>query len=76
MVLVALASLVPLYGCLGFLPSLKGRVGGLVTAGEMYVLAVYFGKSRMCFSRDYAYILPQAQYLVPFKHSRVLYFQN
>lgn len=44
MILVMLASLVPLYGCLGFLPGLKGHVGGLVTAGEMYVLAVYFGE--------------------------------
>ena len=43
-VLVVLASLVPLYGCLGFLPGLKGRVGGLVTAGEMYALAIYFGE--------------------------------
>lgn len=46
MVLVLLASLVPLYGCLGFLPGLKGRVGGLVTAGEMYALAVYFGEPK------------------------------
>lgn len=44
MILVLLASLVPLYGCLGFLPGLKGHVGGLVTAGEMYALAVYFGE--------------------------------
>jgi len=43
-ILVMLASVVPLYGCLGFLPGLKGHVGGLVTAGEMYALAVYFGK--------------------------------
>jgi len=75
-ILVTLASLVPLYGCLGFLPGLKGRVGGLVTAGEMYALAVYFGESRMYFSCDYAYILPQARSLVPFKHFRALYFQN
>jgi len=76
MVLVLLASLVPLYGCLGFLPGLKGRVGGLVTAGEMYVLAVYFGESRMYFSRDYAYIPSQARSSVLSRLFRVLYFQN
>ncbi|KIM31048.1 hypothetical protein M408DRAFT_327938 [Serendipita vermifera MAFF 305830] len=42
-ILVLLASLVPAYGCLGFLPILKGRIGGLTTAGEMYGLAIYFG---------------------------------
>ena len=42
--LILLASLVPLYGCLGFLPFFKGKpIGGLVTAHELYVLAVYFG---------------------------------
>ena len=43
--LVLLASLVPAYGCLGFLSLFAGRVGGLTTAGEMYCLAVYFGGS-------------------------------
>ncbi|KAG8760520.1 Autophagy protein 22 [Serendipita sp. 396] len=43
-ILILLASLVPAYGCLGFLPFFKGRaVGGLTTAGELYVLAAYFG---------------------------------
>ncbi|KAG8809928.1 Autophagy protein 22 [Serendipita sp. 399] len=42
--LILLASLVPAYGCLGFFKFFKGRmIGGLRTAGEMYVLAVYFG---------------------------------
>lgn len=42
--LILLASFVPLYGCLGFLPIFKGKpIGGLVTAHELYVLAVYFG---------------------------------
>lgn len=41
--LVLLASLVPAYGCLGFLSFFHGRIGGLTTAGEMYGLAIYFG---------------------------------
>lgn len=51
--LILLASLVPAYGCLGFLPYFKakegenggegGRIGSLTTAGELYCLAVYFG---------------------------------
>lgn len=42
--LVCLATLIPLYGCLGFLPLFK-RVGfgGLTTSSEMYALAVFFG---------------------------------
>ena len=44
-ILVALASLVPLYGCLGFLEIFKGGFGGLTTFGEMYVLAALFGVS-------------------------------
>ncbi|KAI0919510.1 hypothetical protein AcW1_003257 [Taiwanofungus camphoratus] len=44
-VLVALASAIPAYGCLGFLPVFQHsvRFGGLTTQGEMFVLAVYFG---------------------------------
>ncbi|KAH9840162.1 autophagy-type protein 22 [Rhodofomes roseus] len=44
-VLVVMASLIPAYGCLGFLPVFQSGVkfGGLTTWGEMYVLAVYFG---------------------------------
>lgn len=53
--LVALAAVIPSYGCLGFLPFLgKGneggvsttalRFGGLTSPAEMYVLAVYFGR--------------------------------
>ena len=44
-VLVAMASAIPAYGCLGFLPVFqRGSVkfGGLTTPAEMYVLAVYF----------------------------------
>lgn len=43
--LVCLASLVPAYGCLGFLGVFRNGVvkfGGLTTPGEMYALAVYF----------------------------------
>lgn len=43
--LVCLASFLPAYGCLGFLPLFRDgylKFGGLTTAGEMYGLAVYF----------------------------------
>jgi MFS-type transporter involved in bile tolerance (Atg22 family) len=44
-ILVILASLMPAYGCFGFLPILKGkgRFGGLTTQGELFGLAVFFG---------------------------------
>jgi len=52
---VCLTSVIPAYGCLGFLPIFRGdpatvsatalRFGGLTTPAEMYVLAVYFGRS-------------------------------
>lgn len=45
-VLVGLASFIPAYGCLGFIPFFgrgKARFGGLTTQEEMYGLAVYFG---------------------------------
>jgi Vacuole effluxer Atg22 like len=48
--LVVLVSLIPLYGCLGFLPAFREQsgqggvpFGGLTTPGEMYGLAVFFG---------------------------------
>jgi len=45
-ILVMMASLVPAYGCLGFLPALRdeGRFGGLTTQRELFALAVYFGR--------------------------------
>ena len=46
MILVVLASLVPAYGCLGFLPVFQRiRFGGLNSPNEIYGLAVYFGMS-------------------------------
>jgi UMF1 family MFS transporter len=43
-ILVLMASVVPVYGCLGFLvKSSTFRFGGLTTPEEMYGLAVYFG---------------------------------
>jgi MFS transporter, UMF1 family len=42
--LVLAVSLVPAYGCLGFLPFVRQmHVGGLTTSGEMFGLAVVFG---------------------------------
>lgn len=47
--LVLIGSLIPAYGCLGFLPFFKDEeskaaFGGLTTPGEMYALAVVFGE--------------------------------
>ncbi|THH13716.1 hypothetical protein EW146_g6539 [Bondarzewia mesenterica] len=44
-ILVSMASAIPAYGCLGFLPVLRDKAsfGGLTTQGEMFGLAVYFG---------------------------------
>ncbi|KAI0072609.1 autophagy-type protein 22 [Panus rudis PR-1116 ss-1] len=44
--LVVLASVIPAYGCLGFLKIFQQegvKFGGLTTPGEIYALAVYFG---------------------------------
>ncbi|KAF9267147.1 MFS general substrate transporter [Marasmius fiardii PR-910] len=41
--LLALASLVPAYGCLGFLSIFHDHFGGLTSQNEMFGLAVYFG---------------------------------
>ncbi|EPQ53083.1 MFS general substrate transporter [Gloeophyllum trabeum ATCC 11539] len=44
--LVVIASAIPAYGCLGFLPVFRDgnvKFGGLTTPGEMFGLAVYFG---------------------------------
>jgi UMF1 family MFS transporter len=43
-ILVIMASMIPAYGCLGFVPFFR-RVGfgGLTTRGEMFGLALFFG---------------------------------
>lgn len=48
--LVSLISLLPLYGCMGFLPIFQERpgqdgvpFGGLTKPGEMYAVAVFYG---------------------------------
>ena len=44
--LIFLASSVPAYGCLGFLPFFaESGFGGLTSPGEMYALAIIFGES-------------------------------
>ena len=49
-ILVVLASLAPVYACLGFLPVLRHTgFGGLNHPNEMYGLAVYFGGSQRIF---------------------------
>jgi UMF1 family MFS transporter len=43
--LVLMASVVPAYGCLGFLvQGIRAHFGGLTTPGEMFGLAIYFGQ--------------------------------
>jgi UMF1 family MFS transporter len=42
--LVIMASMIPAYGCLGFITQGRFRFGGLTTQGEMFALAVYFGE--------------------------------
>ncbi|KAH8105196.1 MFS general substrate transporter [Cristinia sonorae] len=50
--LVLFASLIPVYGCVGFLPIFKDHLkfGGLTTPGEMYGLAFVFGFTYGAFS--------------------------
>lgn len=43
-ILVVMASMIPAYGCLGFITQGQFRFGGLTTQEEMFALAVYFGK--------------------------------
>jgi len=67
--LVILASVIPAYGCLGFLPVFHGkdglRFGGLTTREEMFVLALYFGSiygAFQSFARAfYAELLPPGE---------------
>ncbi|KAG2144452.1 autophagy-related protein 22-like protein [Suillus bovinus] len=65
--LVMMVSLIPAYGCLGFLPVFKGtaRFGGLTTQGEMFGLAVYFGFAYGAFQSYaralYAELLPPGE---------------
>lgn len=42
--LVIMASLLPAYGCLGFIIPSRVGFGGLTTQGEMFALAIYFGE--------------------------------
>jgi len=42
--LVIMASLLPAYGCLGFIIPSRVGFGGLTTQGEMFALAMYFGE--------------------------------
>ncbi|KAG0694613.1 autophagy-related protein 22-like protein [Suillus ampliporus] len=65
--LVTVVSLIPAYGCLGFLPIFQGavRFGGLTTQGEMFGLAVYFGFAYGAFQSYarafYAELLPPGE---------------
>lgn len=65
-VLVLLASLIPLYGCLGFLVQNSSfRFGGLTTPGEMFGLAVVFGSVYGAFQgyarAFYAELIPRGE---------------
>lgn len=43
-ILVIMASMIPAYGCLGFITQGRVKFGGLTTQAEMFALAVYFGQ--------------------------------
>ncbi|KAH7925805.1 MFS general substrate transporter, partial [Leucogyrophana mollusca] len=66
-ILVIMVSLIPAYGCLGFLPVFRGHTafGGLTTQGEMFGLAVYFGFAYGAFQSYarafYAELLPPGE---------------
>jgi MFS transporter, UMF1 family len=51
-ILIILASMIPAYGCLGFIPAFQRgdlKFGGLTTKEELFVLCVVFGEpSRLC----------------------------
>ncbi|KIM44314.1 hypothetical protein M413DRAFT_9452 [Hebeloma cylindrosporum] len=63
--LVIMASMIPAYGCLGFVFQGRTRFGGLTTQGEMFALAIYFGSVYGAFqgySRAfYAELLPPGE---------------
>ncbi|KAF8151761.1 autophagy-related protein 22-like protein [Crassisporium funariophilum] len=63
--LVIMASMIPAYGCLGFLVQGRARFGGLTTQGEMFGLAVYFGSVYGAFQgyarAFYAELLPPGE---------------
>ncbi|KAJ7163917.1 autophagy-related protein 22-like protein [Mycena crocata] len=65
--LVMLASVIPAYGCLGFLSVFQRntRFGGLTTQGEMFGLALYFGSIYGAFQSYarafYAELLPPGE---------------
>ena len=44
-ILVIMASVIPAYGCLGFITQGSTSFGGLTTQNEMFALAIYFGWS-------------------------------
>ncbi|KAJ7119640.1 autophagy-related protein 22-like protein [Mycena epipterygia] len=66
-ILVILASVIPAYGCLGFLSVFQGnlRFGGLTTQNEMFGLALYFGSIYGAFQSYarafYAELLPPGE---------------
>ena len=63
--LVSLATLVPVYGCLGLSSTVRAAGFGLVTTWEMLVLAVYFGSVYGAFQSYaralYAEVIPRSQ---------------
>ncbi|THH32735.1 hypothetical protein EUX98_g1445 [Antrodiella citrinella] len=64
--LILLASLIPVYGCMGFLPIFRNsKFGGLTTPSEMYALAFAFGFTYGAFSgysrAFYAELIPPGE---------------
>ena len=72
--LVILCSMVPAYGCLGFLSVLRrAKFGGLTTQGEMFGLAMYFGQSSPSFAIiSYGLSVIKARYMARFRAMRGL----
>ncbi|KDR72926.1 hypothetical protein GALMADRAFT_252271 [Galerina marginata CBS 339.88] len=64
-ILVIMASMIPAYGCLGFILQGRARFGGLTTPGEMFALAIYFGSVYGAFQgyarAFYAELLPPGE---------------
>lgn len=68
--LVILASMIPAYGCLGFIFQGRTRFGGLTTQGEMFGMAVYFGMSLFLLLGTGLFELPQRHCLWSFSRIR------
>lgn len=83
-VLVMMISVIPAYGCTGFLPFFKNgnvKFGGLTSPEELYVLAIYFVSSRYPFDihstneywSDWSLIIGTGVWCIPRLRTSVLF---